>query len=112
MKLEMKSGFAIVLLVIFVVCVMCVGWVGVVGASELPSTPTPAPTMAMGTPIPYPSPMPTPTMPTVKEFYLPIVLRCEGSWCNFCKLYSDTNWCTDISTRPEGLENPWRYIDG
>jgi hypothetical protein len=69
MKLEMKTGFAVMLLVLFIACIFCVGWVGVVGAVELPSTPTLAPTMDPGTPIPYPTSMPPPEF----RLYLPVI---------------------------------------
>lgn len=78
MKLEMKTGFAVMLLILFVTCIFCVGWVSVAGAVELPSTPTLAPTMNPFAPEPtYPPPMPTPNWNPGDyrfEFYLPLVI--------------------------------------
>lgn len=68
MKLEMKTGFAVLLLILFVVCMFCVGWVSVAGAVELPSTPTLAPTMD-----PWETPYPTPNPIPEFKFYLPII---------------------------------------
>jgi hypothetical protein len=76
MKLEMKTGFAVMLLVLFIVCIFCVGWVGVAGAVELPSTPTPAPTMDPWDDIVYPTPMATPSWKP--RLYLPIVINGEN----------------------------------
>jgi len=76
MKLEMKTGFAVILLVLFIVCIFCVGWVGVADAVELPSTPTPAPTMKVCAPNPTPTPTPAgiPMPEPEFEIYLPIVV--------------------------------------
>ena len=79
MKLEMKTGFAVMLLILFVVCIFCVGWVGVAGAVELPSTPTPAPTMRVC--VQPPPPTPTPTVPGIpmpepeSKLYLPLIIQ-------------------------------------